>query len=56
MHAFMDWNLIYRDEREMRQLTELVPKNHFEELRVWRDELKNIIYLSLRKKTSIQSG
>jgi hypothetical protein len=45
MEAFMDWWLIYRDEHEVAEWLQDVPRNELARHRLFRDDPGNIIYL-----------
>ncbi len=49
MEAFMDWNLIYRDESELISLADqLLEQPPYE---IYRDRLDNIVYLEISKES-----
>ncbi len=45
MEAFMDWWLLYRDEHEVAEWLQDVPRNELARQRLFRDDPGNIIYL-----------
>ncbi len=45
MEAFMDWWLIYREEPELREWLQDVPRNELASQRLFRDDLGNIAYI-----------
>ena len=49
MEAFMDWNLIYRDEAAMEALAAALPGGAIAQRAVYRDALGNVVYLDLTR-------
>lgn len=49
MEAFMDWRLIYRDERDMEGLLASIDPNEIAGRRIYRDPGGAVVYLSVRK-------
>ncbi|MEM7564336.1 MAG: class I SAM-dependent methyltransferase [Pseudomonadota bacterium] len=49
MEAYMDWELVYRDSIQMRELTEKIPENSISELRTFTEPERNIVFLQLRR-------
>jgi hypothetical protein len=49
MEAFMDWNLIYRDEAMLNALASSIASAEIEAKNVSRDKWSNVAYLDLRK-------
>ena len=50
METFMDWQLVYRDEEQMRGLTESIAASDLEHLDQFRDDNGNITYLRLVRR------
>ena len=50
MEAFMDWQLVYRDEADMRLLLQGVPPASIEGLEQFRDENENVTYLRVVRR------
>ena len=50
MEAFMDWWLVYRDEPQMRALTAEIAPSELAEVKLFRDSVDNVIYLSLTRR------
>ena len=50
MEAFTDWFLIYRDEFDMAALTEEIGGDFIADSRIFRDPLKNLIFLEIQRK------
>ncbi len=50
MEAFMDWNLIYRDEDDMKAIAATLPEQQVAEARVHRDTQGNIVHLSVSRQ------
>ncbi len=48
MEAFMDWQLIYRDEQDMENLLSKLPAENYS-LKSFRDTFKNIVFLEITK-------
>ncbi len=51
MEAFMDWFLIYRDEFDMAALTEEIDNSAIADSRIFRDPLKNLIFLEVERRS-----
>jgi extracellular factor (EF) 3-hydroxypalmitic acid methyl ester biosynthesis protein len=49
MEAIMDWYLTYRDENAMRELADALPQEEVGSVRTFRDELRNVVYLDVRR-------
>ena len=49
MEAIMDWRLIYRDEPEMLELADALPRDEVASARTFRDDLQNVVYLDVRR-------
>lgn len=49
MEAFMDWNLIYRDEVQMEQLASAIPTTSGASIRTFRDSNRNLVFLEIRR-------
>ena len=49
MEAFMDWNLICRDEAEMAALVDGLPGDQVACHSIYRDEYQNIVYLAVTR-------
>ncbi|XXF77080.1 class I SAM-dependent methyltransferase [Myxococcaceae bacterium GXIMD 01537] len=49
MEAFMDWWLVYRDERQMEALAAEIPASEIASINVFRDSQQNVIYMMLRR-------
>jgi hypothetical protein len=47
MEAFMDWNLIYRDEADMRDIAAAMPAQQVAQRRLFRDSERNVVYLEV---------
>lgn len=50
MEAFMDWNLMYRDEGEVTAFLDEVDASQVQTMRTFRDPPGNVIYLEVTKK------
>jgi len=50
METFMDWQLVYRDEKEMRSLADLIPASSVGTTDQFRDDNGNITYLRLVRR------
>jgi extracellular factor (EF) 3-hydroxypalmitic acid methyl ester biosynthesis protein len=50
MEAFMDWWLVYREESQMRALTSEIDPSELAEVKLFRDSVNNVIYLSLTRR------
>lgn len=50
MEAYMDWWLIYRDLKELEQLSNLIPPNQIASQRAWIDDVQIMGYLELDRK------
>jgi SAM-dependent methyltransferase len=50
MEAFMDWWLIYRDEAEVEEWLQEIPRKDIRRHRVFRDETHNLIYLEVVRR------
>lgn len=50
MEGLMDWNLIYRDERDLELLIDEIDSNSSFTKEVFRDPYQNVVYLELQKK------
>jgi hypothetical protein len=50
MEAFMEWNLIYRDEAEMQTLAALITESEIDSINIFRDSLGNVIFLEIEKR------
>ena len=50
METFMDWQLVYRDEEQMRALTESIAASDITHLEQFRDDNGNITYLRLVRR------
>jgi hypothetical protein len=44
MEAFMDWWLIYRDEKALESLVERLPAGMFSEPRIFREQENQIVF------------
>lgn len=49
MEAFMDWHLIYRDEKQMEGLLDEIPGHQIREVKLYRDPMENVVYLEVIK-------
>jgi SAM-dependent methyltransferase len=49
MEAIMDWWLLFRDEADMDELASRIPADAIAAKRIWRDELRNVIYIELQR-------
>ena len=49
MEAFMNWDLIYRDEYDMSRLVESLPAAHVASYDIYRDPSDSIVYLRVKK-------
>lgn len=49
MEAFMDWDLLYRDESQMKSLVRRLPVSSIQSTDIFRDPHQNIVYLAIRK-------
>lgn len=49
MEAFMDWHLIYRDEKQMEGLLDQIPGHQIREIKLYRDPMENVVYLEVIK-------
>jgi len=57
MEAFMDWQLLYRDEAGLEALADTLPRDQVAERRVYRDVHRNIVFLELaRSESTIRVG
>lgn len=50
METFMDWNLIYRDRRDMVALTADIPESEISELSIFAEDSRNIIFFRMTKR------
>lgn len=50
MEAFMDWHLIYRDERDMEGLITEGVRKEVEDVRMYRDEMENVVYMEVERR------
>jgi hypothetical protein len=49
MEAFMDWYLIYRSEKDMETMFDVLDKDHVRNIRVFTDPLSAIVYATAEK-------
>jgi hypothetical protein len=49
MEAFMDWNLIYRDEKGMEGVSEILPEDRIAKRETYRDPHGNIVFLDIER-------
>lgn len=49
MEAFMDWWLIYRDERGLESLLEKLPAGMFSKVRTFREHEGQIVFLEIMR-------
>jgi hypothetical protein len=50
METFMDWNLIYRDRRDMVSLTTDIPESKISDLSLFAEDSRNIIFFRMTKR------
>ena len=49
MEACMDWFLIYREHGDMVDLCEQIDKSQIDEIRIWSEESKNVLFVEISK-------
>jgi len=49
MEAYMDWDLVYRDEYDMTKLMERIPAEQIESYEIYTDPTNSVVYLLIRK-------
>lgn len=49
METFMDWNLVYRSRSDMVDLTMDIPESEVQQVRLFSEEFKNIVFLLLTR-------
>lgn len=50
METYMDWNLIYRDRRDMVNLTTDIPESEISDLSIFAEDSRNIIFFRMTKR------
>lgn len=50
MEAFMDWWLLYRDETEVREWSQDIPRAELAARKLFRDDTGNLVYLELTRR------
>jgi extracellular factor (EF) 3-hydroxypalmitic acid methyl ester biosynthesis protein len=50
MEAFMDWWLLYRDEAEVREWSQDIPRAELAGQKLFRDDTGNLVYLALTRR------
>ena len=50
MESFMDWKLIYRTAPEMVDVAATIPQHEIRDMRIFREDNQNIIFLDITKK------
>ncbi len=54
MEAFMDWDLVYRDEQKLRELAESLPAEDVARVECFEDPYKNVVYAEIVKRSKIE--